>query len=122
MYNHRKENHMGVVWSIVRDDVKEAFNLDKGNWFGLFRGPDEKDSFVLSPEHLAERIHSEVYPHLNMQYAEMLAGRIIRWCGVSQIRIISDVGWDQGLEYKRTADRFSPSYIDGYEDYKKRLE
>jgi hypothetical protein len=113
---------MGVIWSIVRDDVKEAFDLDKGNWLFLCRGPKGEDSFVLSPEHLAERIHSEVYPHLDMQYAEMLAGRIVRWCGASKVRVISDTGDDPGLDYKRTADRFSPSYVEGYEDYKKRSD
>lgn len=110
---------MGVIWSVVRDDVQEAFDLDKGSWSSLFCG-EHGNSFVLSTEKLAERIHSQVYPHLDMAYAEMLAGRLIRWCGTARIRVISDTGDDPGLEYKRTADRFTPSYIEGYEDYKKR--
>jgi hypothetical protein len=110
---------MGVIWSIVRDDTQEAFDLDKGAWSSLFRREDE-DAFILSTDKLAERIKAQVYPHLDMAYAEMLAGRIIRWCGTAKIRVISDTGDDPSLDYKRTADRFTPSYVEGYEDYKKR--
>jgi len=109
---------MGIIWRLAREDTKECFDLDKGNWTAIF----DRERWVLNEtvETLANKIFDRVYPHLTYDYCSVVARRIVNWCGSAKVRLFDDCGDDPALGYPDTADRFSPSYVVGYEDYKPR--
>lgn len=115
---------MGVCYMLLRDDKRESFDLNKGNWGALFPdGPFTLKSLLLLRAGIADRIGDGVFRWGCDSYgqAERIADRIIEWCADAQIRMINDTGWDEEwCSYRVTADRFSPSYVKGYKDYEER--